>query len=142
MSEISAASPILSYSEVYYAKQNEQDYKAFVSAGDQRPECAVGRLARKDGGPVVLDTDHGPPIGLSLAERLLRTRGVVELALGVVMQEEEPQCRPVGVVGELEHRRVAIRVAGREQRASADPVPDPHRLLRAVVEVVGLGLVG
>jgi hypothetical protein len=73
---------------------------------------------------------------------MLGPNPVVELSLCVVMQEEEPQGRPVGVVGELQHRRIAIRVAGREERASADLVPDPHRLLRAVVEVIGLGLVG
>jgi hypothetical protein len=43
------------------------------------------RLARKDGGPVVPDTHHGPPIGLSLAECLLGPNPVVELSLCVVM---------------------------------------------------------
>ena len=47
---------------------------------------AVEGLACKDGGPVVLDTNHGPPVGLSLAERLLGPNPVVELSLCVVMQ--------------------------------------------------------
>ena len=48
------------------------------------------------------------------------------------MQEEEPQRRAVGVVGELQHGGVPVGVSRCEERASADLVPDPHRLLRAV----------
>ncbi len=44
-------------------------------------------------------------------------------------------------MGELEHRDVAVGVAGGEERAAARPAPDPDRLLRPVVEVVGLSLV-
>src|SRR6478735_4517872 len=58
------------------------------------------------------------------------------------MQNEESQGGPVGVVGELQHRGVAVGVSRSEHRASADPVPDPYGLLRTVVKVVELGLVG
>ena len=113
-----------------------------VNRRDGRNPGCRRRLARKDGGPVVLDTHHGPPIGLSSTEGLLGPNLVVELPLCVVMQEEEPQGWPVGVVGELKHGGVPVRVSRCEQRASSDSVPDPDRLFRAVVEVVGLGLVG
>ena len=75
-------------------------------------------------------------------ERLLGAGRVVELAVGVVVQDEQAQRRLVRVLRELEHRDVAVRVAGGEQRPAAGAAPDADRLLRAVVEVVGLGLVG
>lgn len=97
---------------------------------------------QKTVGPVLPNTDHGPPVGFGSSECLLTTAGVVELALGVIVEYEEPQCRLVGVVGELEHWDVAVGVPGREHWPSAGAVPDPDRLLRAVIEVVGLALVG
>src|SRR4051794_14691142 len=39
------------------------------------------RFASEDGGPVVLDPDHGPPVLGRLVERLLCSRRVSELAL-------------------------------------------------------------
>ena len=75
-------------------------------------------------------------------ECLFGAGGVVELALGVVVQDEQAQGRLVGVLGELEHRYVAVGVAGGEQRSATGAVPDADRLLRTVVEVVDLGLVG
>ena len=44
------------------------------------------------------------------------------------------------MAGELEHRDVAVGVAGGEQWPAADAAPDADRLLWAIVEVVGLGL--
>jgi hypothetical protein len=44
--------------------------------------------------------------------------------------------------GEIEHRDVAVGVPGGEQRSAADAAPDADRLLRAIVEVVGLSLMG
>ena len=82
------------------------------------------------------------PSGVGSLERLLGAGGVVELALGVVVEDEQPQGRPVGVLGELEHRDVAVGVAGGEQRPAAGAAPDAHRLLGPVVEVVGRRRVG
>ena len=82
------------------------------------------------------------PSAVGSLERLLGAGRVVELALGVVVQDEQAQGRLVRVLGEVEHRDVAVRVAGGEQRPAAGAAPDADRLLRAVVEVVGLGLVG
>ena len=46
------------------------------------------------------------------------------------------------MLGELKHRQVAVGIAGRQDWPAAGAAPDPDRLLRAVVEIVGLGLVG
>jgi hypothetical protein len=46
----------------------------------------------EDGRPVVLDADDRPSVGLGAFERVLRAGGVVELAFGVVVQDEELQC--------------------------------------------------
>jgi hypothetical protein len=43
------------------------------------------------------------PVGLSLAECLLGPNPVVELSLCVVMQEEQPQGRPVAVTRNPPH---------------------------------------
>jgi hypothetical protein len=71
---------------------------------------------------------------------LLGTTRVVELALGVVVEDEQSKERLVGMLGEVEHRNVAIRVAGSEEGSAADTAPDTDRLLRAIVEMVGLRL--
>jgi hypothetical protein len=39
---------------------------------------------------------------------LLRARRVVELALVVVVEEEQAKVRLIGVVGELEHRDISV----------------------------------
>ena len=75
-------------------------------------------------------------------ERLLGAGGVVELALGVVVEEEQAQRWACRRAGEVEHRDVAVGVAGGEQRAAAGAAPDADRLLGPVVEVVGLGACG
>ena len=67
---------------------------------------------------------------------------VGELALGVVVEDEQPQCRAGPSAGVAEHRDVAVRVAAGEDRPAADPAPDPDRLDRTVVEDVRLGRVG
>ena len=79
------------------------------------------------------------PCGRGLLERLLGTGRVVELALGVVVQDEQPQRRRVRPAGVAQHRDVAVRVAAGEDRPPPDPAPDPHRLDRPVVEDVHLG---
>src|SRR5215217_237563 len=55
------------------------------------------------GGPVLVDADHGPAVGAGQLEGLLGAAGVVELALGVVVQHQQPQPRPGRAAGELEH---------------------------------------
>jgi hypothetical protein len=67
---------------------------------------------------------------------------VVELPLRVVVADDETQGGFVGTIGEYEHCRVPVGVSGREHRAAPRAVPDSHRLLRPVVEVVRLGFVG
>ena len=64
-----------------------------------------------------------------LLQRLLGAGGVGELALGVVVEHEQAQRRRSSRLGELEHRDVAVGVAGGEQRPAADAAPDAHRLL-------------
>ena len=73
-------------------------------------------------------------------EGLLGAGGVVELALGVVVEDEQAKRRLVGVLGEVEHLDVAVGVARGEKRPTTGAAPDPDRFLRAVVEVVGLAL--
>src|SRR4051812_29203186 len=100
------------------------------------------RLRRSEnGGPVVLDADDGPAGGLRSFECLFRAGCVVELALCVVVADEQAQTRLVGMLAEVEQRDVAVRVPASKKRAAARATPDPDRLLWAVVEVVGLGLV-
>jgi len=74
------------------------------------------------------------------AGALLGARDVVELAVRVIVQDQQPQARPPGLLGEGEHRDVAVGVAGRQQRPPADPVPDPHRLGGTVVQDIHLRL--
>src|SRR5690606_21601109 len=93
----------------------------------------------EDRRPVVRDADDGPALAAGLPERLLGAGRVVELPLGVVVPDEQAQERPVLLPREVEHGDVAVRVADGEQRPAARAAPDPDRLLRAVVEVVGLG---
>ena len=50
--------------------------------------------------PVVFDADHGPSSRAGQLECLLGARGVVKLALGVIMQHQQPQRRPAGLLGE------------------------------------------
>ena len=40
---------------------------------------------------------------------------LVELPIWVVMEDEQPEGRPVGVLDELEHRSVTVGVSCREQ---------------------------
>src|SRR3954452_15178118 len=65
-------------------------------------------------GPVVADAYDRPALAVGSFERLLGAGGVVELALGVVVEEEQAQEWPVAVLREVEHRDVAVRVAGCE----------------------------
>src|SRR3954452_12318200 len=99
------------------------------------------RAALEHGLPVVLDADDRPAVGDCLVERLLGPGGVRELALAVVMQDEQSQRWLVAVLGEVQHRDVAVGVTARQQRPAAGAAPDADRLLWAVVEVVGLWLV-
>src|SRR5829696_225532 len=94
------------------------------------------------GGPVVLHADHGPAVASGLLQGALAAGRVGELPVLVVVQDEQPQERRVGVPREVEHRAVTVAVPGGEQRPAADPAPDPDRLLGAVVEVVEHGGVG
>jgi len=41
------------------------------------------------------------------------------------------------MLGELEHRQVAVRVANSDDRPSAGAAPDPDWFLLAIVEIVG-----
>ena len=65
----------------------------------------------------------------------------VELALGIVVQHEQPQRGTILPAGVAEHRDVAVRVAGGEDRTLADAAPDANRLDRPVVEEVPRRLV-
>src|SRR5204863_69048 len=96
---------------------------------------------REDGGPVVLDAGDGPAARVGPLERLLGPARVVELPLAVVVVHEHPKERRVLMLGELEHRDVAVRVTDCEDRSASGPAPDADRLLRAIVEIVGLCLV-
>jgi hypothetical protein len=54
------------------------------------------------------------------------------------VEHEEPKRQPSLPAGVLQHRDVSVRVAGGEDRTTADAAPDPDRLDRPVVEDVGL----
>src|SRR4051794_4679423 len=76
-------------------------------------------LSREDGGPVVLDADDRPTFGVGLLEGLLGTAGVVELAVGVVVEQEQGEEWAVLMPREFEHRNVAVGVACGEQWPAA-----------------------
>ena len=78
------------------------------------------------------------PSDSRLLERALGALAVVELALRVVVEDEQAERRPVLPAREAQHRNVAVRVAGRDDRPASDPTPDPYRLDRPVVEHVRL----
>ena len=49
---------------------------------------------------------------------------VIELARLVVVEQEQPQRRPVLAAGELQHLDVAVRIAEGQDRPAADAAPD------------------
>src|SRR3954471_11476298 len=57
----------------------------------------------EDGVPVVADADDRPTLVGGSPERFLGAGGVVELALGVVVEHEQAQRRPVLALAEVEH---------------------------------------
>src|SRR5207342_2685842 len=95
----------------------------------------------EDRGPIVPDADDGPAIGARLRKRLVCAGRVRELALGVVVDDQQAERRLVIVLGELEHLDVAIRVAAGDDRSAPGPAPDPDRLLWSIVEVFRRGFV-
>ena len=115
---------------------------AFLNAAlwDRRIRAALIPSGREDRRPVVLDADHRPALCLRPLQRVFRAGDVVELPVCIVVEDEQAEERLVGVLREVEHRNVAVRVAGGKERSAADTAPDPDRLLRAVVEDVGLRL--
>src|SRR3954463_15369980 len=86
------------------------------------------RYGSEDAGPVILDADDRPTVGGGLVERLLGSCGIGELALGVVVQDEQAQERLVAVLAEVQHRDVAIGVAPRQQRPAARSTPKGGRV--------------
>src|SRR4051812_44456599 len=93
----------------------------------------VGGWLSEDGGPVVLHADDGPSVASRLLEGGLGAAGVRELAVGVVVEDEQAQERIRDGLREVQHRAVAVAVAGREQWSATDPAPDANGLLRPVV---------
>ena len=69
-----------------------------------RRDRHAGRRMSEDGGPVVLDADDRPAAFGGPLQCLLGAGGVGELALAVVVQDEQAKGRPAGMLGELEHR--------------------------------------
>src|SRR4051794_37447227 len=64
----------------------------------------AGLVSRaEDAVPVVVDADDCPVVAGCLFECLLGTGGVVELALGVVVEDEQAQGLLVAVLAEVEH---------------------------------------
>ena len=92
-------------------------------------------------GPVVLHADHGPALLLGRCQRLLGARDVVELAFGVVVQDQHPQRRAVGSPANASIGRSPLELP--TDRIGRRPIrlQMPDRLLRAVVEEVHRGLV-
>src|SRR6478735_3845994 len=58
------------------------------------------------------------------------------------MEDQEPEMRLGGVLAELEHLDVPVRVPGSEHGPTTGSCPDVHGLLRAVDEVVRRRLPG
>ena len=67
--------------------------------------------------PVVLDADDGPAVRLRALERVLGARRVVELALGVVVEDEQPERRVVAAASAASGCR---RWSCRRRRSAAD----------------------
>src|SRR3712207_7186473 len=83
-----------------------------------RPRAATpgGEPRRsEDGGPVALHAHDGPALAPGPVERLLGAAGVRELAVGVVVEEEQSQGRRLGLPGEVQHGAVTVAVPGGEQ---------------------------
>src|SRR5215471_3396971 len=102
-------------------------------------------VERKDSLPIGFHADDNPFLRHGLVERLVeladrRLPVVGELALGVVVVHEEHQAPARPRLGELQHLQVAVRVAERGYRPAADRAVDAHRLARAVVDEIELGL--
>ena len=57
------------------------------------------------------------------------------------MKDEQAESVPIGRLREAQHRNVSVGVAARDQGPTPDPAPDPHRLLRPVIEELDLRLV-
>jgi hypothetical protein len=55
-------------------------------------------------------------------------------ALGVIMVDDQAEARAVAGGGPFEHREIAVRVAGGEDRALADVADDADGLARLVVD--------
>ena len=110
------------------------------------PAGGVRRLSRRSGvrehaRPVVLDGHDRPALVRRTGQRVLRPLRVVELAIRVVVEDEQAQARPVLGAGEAQHLHIAVGVAAGHEGAPAETAPDPHGLLRAVVEELDLRLV-
>src|SRR3954452_9690659 len=107
--------------------------------GSTSPGTDEQERGSEDRAPVVLHADDGPVVAGRLLQGLLGPGGVAELAGGVVVQDQQPQERLVGVPGELEHKPVAVGIPSREQRPPADPAPDADGLLWTCFQVVRQG---
>ena len=72
-----------------------------------RSICTISENSR----PVVLHAGNCPALVMGSFESTLSTCNIVELALAVVMEDEQPQERLVWVLREVEHLDVAVGVA-------------------------------
>ncbi len=110
---------------------------------DGEREALSDRLAHQPANTVFqssLTLTTVQPSALRPLEGILCAGHVIELALRVVVQHEQPETR-LATTRELEHRDVTIRVAAGEVRPPADAAPDSDRLHGAVVEDVRFRLV-
>src|SRR5262245_34200814 len=78
-----------------------------IAAHVERARSARPCCSREYSRPVILDAHYGPTLLRGGLERLLGTRRVVELPLGVVVQDEQPQGGTALAAGVAEHGDVA-----------------------------------
>src|SRR5262245_42322476 len=101
-------------------------------------------LWRKHGAPVVLHADDRPALGQrlvpALAERLQLVGAIVcVLARRIVVMNEEREAWTTAVPRPLQHLQVAIGVAERGNRPTADPALNADRLAFFVVDEIHFG---
>jgi hypothetical protein len=87
------------------------------NASAWRPCVQPGQLRRW--WPSGFHADDRPAALADLLQYLLGAAGVVELALAVVMEDEQAKGWLVLMLGELEHGDIAVRVASSQERPAA-----------------------
>ena len=92
--------------------------------------CRHSGRCSEHGGPVVLDADDRPAVGLPPSRVPARRRSYSRTRARRRRGGRAGERRLVHVMGELEHRDVAVGVPGGEERPAAGAAPDADRASR------------